>query len=507
MNVLAPDTTLFGKYVIRGPLESGGMGDVYNAWQSDLARPVAIKLLRADVASEDTLFQRFRREAEAAASLGHPNIVQVLEFRNEPPEPPMLVMEKLEGRSLRDLLAREKTLTPARATFIALQILSALGAAHDANIVHRDIKPANVFILSTFAVRDFVKVLDFGVAKLLEPTGAKPLTDLGQVLGTVSYMAPEQAKGLSVDGRADLFAVGCILFEAIAGQRPRELGRAGIIEAGTKPCARLLDVAPNVDPLLASVIDRALSLEPAARFPTAKAMASALAPFAPKELIDVGRTAPVELIDVARTVREATVRSAPEGVAPTVTSATLEEAASAGQAATEISMIPPTRVSAPVTAPPRTSYAAPLQAAPPPRQVSMPVPSGARARSSNALIYAVPLVAVVVLVICVGVFLFFGLRARAQERELLARARPATCVFPGTCTGKTKSLGETYLTCAPRSANHYRAGDVVFIGRGKSRNPVTFVSTAPDGHMRVTSAGGVSLDVDPSELHGTYCAP
>ena len=129
-DVLAPDTVMAGKYVIVGPLDSGGMGDVYDAWQKDLSRPVAIKLLRADILGDETMFRRFRREAEAAASLGHPNIVQVLDFRNDPDEQPMLIMEKLEGRSLRSLLAEEKPLAPQRATFIALQILSALAAAH-----------------------------------------------------------------------------------------------------------------------------------------------------------------------------------------------------------------------------------------------------------------------------------------------------------------------------------------------------------------------------------------
>ena len=277
--MLTAGTIVGEKYEILRPLESGGMGDVYEAVQKDLARPVAIKLLRAELSDEPSLFLRFRREAETAASLGHPNIVQILEYRNEPGEEPMLVMEKLEGRSLRHLLEAEGTLAPPRAVFIAIQILSALAAAHKAKIIHRDVKPGNVFILKTLAVPDFVKVLDFGIAKV-SVEGAVPITDLGQILGTASYMAPEQAKGIMIDGRADLFAVGGILFQAITGKRPREIGTAGLIDVGRMPCARVLDVAPHIDPRLAAVIDRALSLDRDHRDPDAETMAAALEPFA-----------------------------------------------------------------------------------------------------------------------------------------------------------------------------------------------------------------------------------
>ena len=278
--MLTPGSLIAGKYKVVGPLESGGMGEVFEAWQVDLSRAVAIKLMHSYVADNPVLLQRFRREAEALGSLGHPNIVQIIEFRNDPGEPPMLVMEKLEGKSLRKLMREGGLLAPPRAAFIALQILSALSAAHRANIVHRDIKPSNVFILKTLAVRDFVKLLDFGVAKVSHPeTSSAPLTSMGEVIGTEPYMAPEQAAGQPVDGRSDLFAVGCVLFEVIAGERPRVSGTRPP-GSGPLPCRKLRDVVPTADAGLAEVVDRALAHDPADRYPNAEAMAAALAPFA-----------------------------------------------------------------------------------------------------------------------------------------------------------------------------------------------------------------------------------
>jgi eukaryotic-like serine/threonine-protein kinase len=514
-----------GKYVIVGRLESGGMGDVYDAWQKDLSRPVAIKLLRAEIVGDPAMFLRFRREAEAAASLGHPNIVRVLDFRNDPGEQPMLIMEKLEGRSLRSLLAEEKTLVPQRATFIGLQILSALAAAHDANIVHRDVKPGNVFILKTFAVRDFVKVLDFGIAKVLEPSGGAVLTELGQVLGTASYMAPEQARGVQVDGRADLFSVGGILFEALSGRRPRELGKTALVDVATKPCLKLLAVAPLVDPQLAAVIDRALALDRNARFPSAAAMAAALAPFGPQELIDVGRT------DGEATVRDSafasleyatTATGTPNTpVAPTEDDATpllatVDDPAplSATQDDPPRALTASTKRSAgvgepqPPSAPPapRTSYQPPLLRqpsipAPAYRPLPAPVPSS---RWSGAF-WALPIVIAVLVAIATGVFLFTDLRA-PSERDLVSKSVPARCVLPSTCTGVVLTADDQLAVCTPFSVGQLRTGDLVFVGSGTA-HPRRFVETGSAGRIHLETASGSREDVEPKEVRGLYCSP
>lgn len=253
------------------------MGEVYEAQQVQLARRVALKTIRADLAGKPELMARFRREAESAAALGHPNLVQVTDFHDAPGDVPFLVMEMLDGATLAAVLEQESRLDPARAAFIGVQLLAGLAAAHRAGIVHRDVKPANVFLQSTTAMRDLVKVLDFGVAKLaLEAThGAKAMTQAGQVLGTLAYMAPEQAVGgASVDARTDVFGAGATLFHALSGVRPFDATEPG---GGRTPLERL---APWVHRDLAAVIERALARSPDARWPSAEEMAAALQPFA-----------------------------------------------------------------------------------------------------------------------------------------------------------------------------------------------------------------------------------
>ena len=403
----------------------------------------------------------------------------------------MLVMEKLEGRSLRALLDEAGAIAPPRAAFIALQILSALAAAHEANIVHRDVKPANVFILSTFAVRDFVKVLDFGVAKVLEPDGAVPaLTALGQVLGTASYMAPEQAKGLQVDGRADLFAVGGILFEALSGQRPRTLGPSGIIDAGTMPCLELRKVMPALDPRFAAVVDRALSLDRAARFPDAKAMAEALAPFAPGEI-------------AASPALDVTKRSRGSGASTATTTTTTSASTSTTTGADTIRDPAP-----PPPAPPLRPHA--YAPAPAPPRISQQSPaSRPRSTSWSGLIYAVPVVIVVgiLLLLVVGGFLLIGINARSRELSFLQRATPARCSAPATCSGTVEVHDDRFATCTPATANRYRRGDVVFVISGTYPHPATFVGPAAGGNLRITMTNGATQEVAERELRGPYCAP
>jgi serine/threonine-protein kinase len=265
------------RYQIVRSLDRGGMGEVYEATQVQLARRVALKTIRADLAEKPELLARFRREAESAAALGHPNLVQVTDFQANPGEPAFLVMELLEGSTLADVLKREGRLEPERAAFIAVQLLSGLAAAHRAGIVHRDVKPGNVFLQSTSVMRDLVKVLDFGVAKLaLEATpGAHAMTQAGEVLGTLAYMAPEQAlSGAAVDARTDIFGVGATLFHALSGVRPFDATEPG---KGRTPLDR---IAPWVHRDLAAVIERALQKSPDARWPNADEMAAALQPFA-----------------------------------------------------------------------------------------------------------------------------------------------------------------------------------------------------------------------------------
>jgi serine/threonine protein kinase len=288
------------------------MGAVYEAVQEDLRRSVALKLMHANVALDQTLVDRFRVEAQAAAAIGHPNITQVFDFRAVPPEPPYIVMELLSGISLRDLIARSPALPPSRVAFIGAQVLSALGAAHARGIVHRDIKPANVFICSGSAVADLAKVLDFGVAKLSNQDG--PESVQGSVVGTIDYMAPEQARGEQVDARADVYSVGVMLYHALAGKRPfsgSDMGsrlRAILFE----PAAPLSSHRSDVPPALVRVIERALEKDPARRFASAEEMQAALMQHVPgasppstlASRAPSIQAAPETLIEAPPTIRE-----------------------------------------------------------------------------------------------------------------------------------------------------------------------------------------------------------
>jgi eukaryotic-like serine/threonine-protein kinase len=215
--------TIDGRYEVIDVIGEGGMGTVYEVRHVTLGRRFALKVLRRDIADAEHT-ARFLQEAKAAAAIGHPNIVAVSDFgevRLGGPGSsavPYFVMEYLTGISLAALLRVEKTLPPQRAAGILLQCASGLAAAHAAGVIHRDLKPDNVFLTPT-AEKEFVKLLDFGVAKM---AGQGRLTRAGMVFGTPHYMSPEQAAGQSVDHRADVYALGVILYECFAGHVPFE---------------------------------------------------------------------------------------------------------------------------------------------------------------------------------------------------------------------------------------------------------------------------------------------
>ena len=283
--------TLGGRYKLLGLLGSGGMGAVYEAEQIDLRRRVAVKVLHGagdkEAASED--FLRFKQEALAAAGLGHPNIVQIIDYEEgaqdgSGTDPPFLVMELLRGTSLSALVKAEKRLEPARAVAIMVQVLSALGAAHEARIVHRDVKPENIFVCNTSPLYELVKVLDFGLARPLDDQNRLARTQVGYVMGTPAYMAPEQARGAAADVRMDLFAVGVSLYYALAGRRPFD-GKttSALLQAiRRQPPIPLDSLRPELDLGLVRVVEKSLSKDPDQRFATARELAEALAAHLPR---------------------------------------------------------------------------------------------------------------------------------------------------------------------------------------------------------------------------------
>ena len=213
--------TVDGRYRVEGVLGEGGMGKVYRVRHIALDRPFALKALRADLAREGDLAERFILEAKTTASVRHPNIVSITDFGKLPDDTPYFVMELLTGETLGDVIQAGGPVPAARAVRIIRQIGGALGAAHAAGIVHRDLKPENVFLLGGMMgnAADDVRVVDFGAAKIL---GSSRLTKTGIVFGTPHYMSPEQASGAPVDHRADIYALGIIMYEMFTGRVPFE---------------------------------------------------------------------------------------------------------------------------------------------------------------------------------------------------------------------------------------------------------------------------------------------
>jgi len=278
---LAAGALLGGRYRVVRRIGAGGMGAVYEAVQEGLGRRVAVKVVHPHLVVEAELIERFRREAQAAAALGHANIVQITDFSAEG-DTAFLVMEYLAGESLGDVLRRTTQLPPERVAFIAQQVLAALDAAHRAGIVHRDVKPDNVFLTSIAGVTDVVKVLDFGVAKLQGDAVDARLTTTGALMGTPAYMAPEQARGRAVDARTDVYAVGACMYHALCGRVPFETAsfNALLFAIAEDPPRPLADLRPDLDPALVAVVERALAKSPASRFASAEDMRAALAPWA-----------------------------------------------------------------------------------------------------------------------------------------------------------------------------------------------------------------------------------
>ena len=206
-------TILGGRYVLGEMIGTGGMADVFRAHDQRLAREVAVKVLRSDLARDPSFVARFRKEAFAAAGLNHPGIVAVYDSGEDPA--PYIVMELVSGNTLRELIHRGERLPLARALEIGEGILAALEYSHERGIVHRDIKPANIMITD----QGDVKVMDFGIARALDDLGAT-LTSTWNIVGTAQYLSPEQALGEIADARSDIYSTGCLLYEVLTGQPP-----------------------------------------------------------------------------------------------------------------------------------------------------------------------------------------------------------------------------------------------------------------------------------------------
>jgi len=269
-------TTIGAKYPILGTVGHGGMGAVYRSIQPLVDRAVAIKLvLPSSEGASEIAAQRFLREAKAIARLTHPAIVTLFDFGVEDDGTAFMVMELVRGRTLSRAF-RNKQVQRAQVVDIALETLEALEAAHREDLVHRDLKPENIMLLDDASGRHTIKVLDFGLAKLADGSTTGPqLTKTGMVFGTPQYMAPEQAMGEEADARTDLYALGVILFQGLAGHLPYESEKA-LVLLQSHVSAPIPDLPDDVGAGLAAVVTRAMAKEQGDRFPDAGSMAAAL---------------------------------------------------------------------------------------------------------------------------------------------------------------------------------------------------------------------------------------
>jgi serine/threonine-protein kinase len=259
--------TLGGRYRVERELGRGGMAKVFLGMDTVLGRTVAVKVLAPQFADDDGFVQRFRREAQAAASIGHPHIVSVFDTGSDDGVH-YIVMEYVEGRTLAEFLAGGGRILPDRAIDIAMDVCQALEAAHARGVIHRDIKPGNIMLNP----RGEVKVTDFGIARVT--TTADTVAQTAAILGTASYLSPEQAQGQPVDARSDLYSLGCVVYEMVTG-RPPFLGDSPVavaskqvLEQPVPPSKLNSDVTPDLD----AVILRALAKNPANRYQSAEEM-------------------------------------------------------------------------------------------------------------------------------------------------------------------------------------------------------------------------------------------
>lgn len=286
---------LDGRYRLVTLLKRGGMGELYAAEHVTTGRRVAVKVLREAWYRDPIIRERLRREAAASARVAHPHIVETLDFGVTPEGLCYLVMELLYGEDLQATLRRQQRLSLARASAIMLQICGALAAVHAAGIVHRDVKPANCFRVGFKGVDDFMKLVDFGLARRVPPPGCEdsPLTAVGSVLGTSFYMSPEQVSGEVADHRADIYAAGVLLYQLVTGRPPfRGKGAAEIfrqILADPPPSAR--SCVPGLPPAFDELIHRAMAKHPDARFQAMDELIAAIATL-PVIPVEIARTAP-----------------------------------------------------------------------------------------------------------------------------------------------------------------------------------------------------------------------
>lgn len=275
-----PGQVVAGKYRIESVLGEGGMGKVFAAENLRTGKRVALKYVLASRGHGESVVERFAREARAAGRIHHPNVIDIYDVA-EDESGACLVMELLSGESLEELMEREGTLAIEDAVGILIDAARGIAAAHAEGVIHRDIKPPNIFLCAE-GNQGRVKVLDFGVSKLLSDEDARPVTQTGAVVGTPHYMAPEQVRGVKdIDARIDVYALGAVLFEMVSGRPPFEAEKvtALLVKIATETAPTLRSVRDDAPEGLSEVLERALTKQREDRYPDIASFARALEPF------------------------------------------------------------------------------------------------------------------------------------------------------------------------------------------------------------------------------------
>ena len=401
---LLPRGTEIADYVIDGILGKGGMGIVYSATHRVIGKRAAIKVLRAEVSNNPIAIQRFIQEARAVNQIGHPNIVDIFDFGTLPDGRAYHLMDMMVGESLRKRL-RRGALHPSEAAAVIDAIASALNAAHDKGFVHRDLKPDNVYLIEREGAWPDVKLLDFGLAKLMPEAGtAAFITQTGAMLGTPEYMSPEQARGIGVDYRTDVYALGIVMFEILTGQRPFPStgdSFATLQYHAEEPPPSLGSACSGLPVEMVQLVDTMLSKEPAARpslaavrtvikrlrttqLPTRSVAGRELASFSNPQLgvppVEVHHPTDDELRATTRRTSQPPPTSIAGGLVPSAPSAARPAAGLSSKGihgATTLGVAPP-----------------PRQVAPPRAPTPAPGPAPRPTRARNALLIVIALLAI-----------------------------------------------------------------------------------------------------------------
>src|SRR3954462_5599056 len=299
------------RYRVVSKLGEGGMGRVYLAAQVRMGRRCAIKMISPELARTEAAIARFNREAANASQINHPNVVQVYDFGEGPNNTLYLAMEFVEGETMTALVRREGALSVRRSALLTKQAADALSAAHHRGIVHRDLKPDNILVSLQYDGTECVKVVDFGIAKTVQPDGTDPggqnLTTIGVAVGTPEYMSPEQLAGERLDTRSDLYSLGLVFFHLLTAELPHErvTSRETLVARLTEEPRTLAQVSPGRrwPSNLQTMLDWALATDPDKRYPTAHEFALDLSMVAAAEPIDTvepRRTVPIQQPEYAR---------------------------------------------------------------------------------------------------------------------------------------------------------------------------------------------------------------